>query len=204
MIYDKIAWEKCVTFHGHICPGLVNGFKVAKLALKALGIERAGDEDLIAVVENDACGIDAVQVITGCTLGKGNLIFKDYGKQVYTFGNRLTGEAVRIKINPQEKTKDDEEHQLLRKKVFGGMANPEEKQLFQQKQLARVEKLLAISDEEFCSSQKISFEFPKKARIFATVICEECGEGAMEPRIRIKNGKKVCLPCFGEEYSRGW
>ena len=37
--------------------------------------------------------------MTGCTFGKGNFIFKDYGKQVYTFIRRSDGEAIRISID---------------------------------------------------------------------------------------------------------
>jgi len=43
----------------------------------------------------------------------------------------------------------------------------------------------------------------KKARIFATVISENCGEVAPEHKIRINDSKKVCLDCF-RDYSRGW
>ena len=39
----------------------------------------AADEEIVAIVENDACGVDALQCVTGCTFGKGNLIFRDYG-----------------------------------------------------------------------------------------------------------------------------
>ncbi len=57
------------------------------------------DEEIVAVVENDSCAVDAVQVLTGCTFGKGNLLFKDHGKQVYTFINRNTNDAVRVSLN---------------------------------------------------------------------------------------------------------
>ena len=67
------------TFHGHICPGLIIGYRAAKLAAKELDIRRDKDEELVAVVENDACGVDAIQWLLGCTIGKGNLIFHDQG-----------------------------------------------------------------------------------------------------------------------------
>src|SRR5512147_1538276 len=85
-----------IQFHGHLCPGLALGYRVAKAALRELGAERPEDEELVAVVENDSCAVDAIQFITGCTFGKGNLIFRDYGKHVYTFYDRATGKAVRI------------------------------------------------------------------------------------------------------------
>src|SRR5512136_2011081 len=85
-----------IQFHGHLCPGLALGYRVAKAALRELDAERSGDEELVAVVENDSCAVDAIQFITGCTFGKGNLVFRDYGKHVYTFYNRRTGRGIRI------------------------------------------------------------------------------------------------------------
>jgi formylmethanofuran dehydrogenase subunit E len=204
MTYDVIAWEKSVAFHGHICPGLAIGFKAAQAGLKALGVERAEDEELVAIVENDACGVDAIQVLTGCTIGKGNLIYRDYGKQVYTFANRKTNEAVRVAVNPGLMDARDEEYRQLRVKVFGGTATQEEREKFRVKHREAAQWLLELPDEQFCQWKPIDFQLPVKAIIFPSIICEECGEAAMEPRIRIRNGKKVCLECAGEDYSRGW
>ena len=91
-------FAEVVKFHGHACPGLAFGFRATRLALRELGILRAGDEELVAVVENNSCAVDAIQALAGCTFGKGNLIFKDYGKQVYTFINRNSDEAVRVAV----------------------------------------------------------------------------------------------------------
>ena len=85
-----------IQFHGHLCPGLALGYRVAKAALRELKAERPQDEELVAIVENDSCAVDAIQFITGCTFGKGNLVFRDHGKHVYTFYNRRSGEGVRV------------------------------------------------------------------------------------------------------------
>ncbi len=53
--------------------------------MKLLGTSRDKDEEMVAITENDACGVDAVQFILGCTFGKGNLHFRDYGKQAHRF-----------------------------------------------------------------------------------------------------------------------
>ena len=68
----ETLWERCVAFHGHSCPGLAIGFRAALEGMSALGLplQPVQDEDLVCVSENDACGVDAVQVLTGCTLGK--------------------------------------------------------------------------------------------------------------------------------------
>ena len=81
-----MTYEEIIQFHGHDCPGLAMGYRMATAAMKNLESFRADDEELVAIVENDACGVDALQCITGCTFGKGNLLFRDYGKHVYTIG----------------------------------------------------------------------------------------------------------------------
>jgi formylmethanofuran dehydrogenase subunit E len=98
------AYEKVVAFHGHSCPGLAIGYRMTKAALAFLSSSRAPDEELVAIVENNACGVDAVQFLSGCTFGKGNFIFKDYGKHVYTFYDRKTKRGVRVVLSaPEEK-----------------------------------------------------------------------------------------------------
>jgi formylmethanofuran dehydrogenase subunit E len=87
-----------IAFHGHYCPGVTIGYRAALIAMRELGVERAQDEELVAICETDACGVDAVQVITGCTLGKGNLILRDWGKQVFTFGRRSDGKMLRVAL----------------------------------------------------------------------------------------------------------
>jgi len=203
MCQQPTPWEKCVEFHGHVCPGLVVGYRAAVIALRELGVQRAGDEELVAIVENDACGVDAVQVLTGCTIGKGNLIYRNLGKQVYTFGNRRTGEAVRIAVKPNTINRD-QAHRELQEKVMKGQATDEEKELFWQKHHELSQKIMDLPDDEFCKVTRVQLEFPGKARIFESITCAECGEAAMEPRIRVKDGKLVCLDCAGAEYTRGW
>ena len=101
-------FDNAVKFHGHACPGLAIGYRVANLALQELGV-RASDEELVAIVENDSCAIDAIQLVCGCTFGKGNLIFKDFGKQVYTFIRRPNTEAIRIAVKWEPSPEDPEE-----------------------------------------------------------------------------------------------
>ena len=95
---DAPSYEEVSVFHGHKCPGLAIGYRVALAARELLRAGRAPDEELVTVAENDSCAIDAIQVILGCTAGKGNLIVRDHGKQVYTIHNRATGDGVRISV----------------------------------------------------------------------------------------------------------
>ncbi|MCK5248068.1 formylmethanofuran dehydrogenase subunit E family protein, partial [Candidatus Bipolaricaulota bacterium] len=89
-------FKEVAQFHGHVCPGLAIGYRMTLAALACLSEHRAEDEEIVAIIENDACGVDALQYLSGCTFGKGNLIFDDYGKSVYTLYSRTTGEGVRV------------------------------------------------------------------------------------------------------------
>ena len=64
----------CIEFHGHLCPGLVYGYLVGKEAIKLLHLKRSKDEEIVAISENDSCAVDALQVLLGTSIGKGNLI----------------------------------------------------------------------------------------------------------------------------------
>ncbi|MGI9953326.1 FmdE family protein [Moorellaceae bacterium AZ2] len=195
-------WERAVEFHGHTCPGLAAGYRAAQIALRELKAERAQDEELVAVVETDACGVDAVQVLTGCTLGKGNLLYRDYGKHVFTFICRDSGRAVRIAVKASA-WRQDEAYRELRKRVLSQEAGEEEKALFQHYQEERTRYILEAPEEEICTVRKLKLEPPPKARLFDSVICSVCGEPVAEVRARVREGRPVCIPC-AEHYSRGW
>jgi formylmethanofuran dehydrogenase subunit E len=203
MCVAKTDWEKVVEFHGHSCPGLAVGYRVARIALRELAGERAVDEELVAVVENDACGVDAVQFLTGCTLGKGNLIYRDYGKHVFTFICRNSKKAVRIAVLGSVWRQNEEGYRELRARVFGGKASPQERELFRRHQEERTRYILEAPEDEFCAVRHLTAEPPSRARIFDSVTCAFCAEPVAESRARVREGKLACIPCAGE-YTRGW
>lgn len=169
-------WRKCVDFHGHSCPGLAIGFQAAMAARELLGIEGSEDEEVVCVTENDACGVDAIQVLTGCTLGKGNLIYRPAGKQAFSFFRRDDGEALRLVLKRREWPAEREER---RKAMLGADA------------------------VELFSVQSPHYQLPERAQIFQTVPCEDCREGTAEPYVRLVEGRKLCTDC-AQEYTRGW
>lgn len=173
---NKELWEKCVEFHGHECPGLAIGFRAAVEASKYIGDGKSEDESIVCVTENDACGVDAIQRILSCTMGKGNLIYRGTGKMAFSFFERKSGRKVRFCLKPFEGEMDRE---------------------------GRKKYILEAPFEEIFKISEPSFDLPEEARIFNNVVCEECGESAPEHKIRLMNGKKVCLDCF-KEYKRGW
>ena len=91
-------WNKCAEFHGHVCGGLTMGYRAALYAAELLDLHFSKDEQVVCVAENDACGMDAIQVIPGCSVGKGNLLFHITGKQVWSFYNRKTGKSLRLVV----------------------------------------------------------------------------------------------------------
>ncbi len=189
-------FSEVTDFHGHICPGSALGYKAAQMGLNNLSSSRSEDEEIVTLVENDSCAVDAIQVLTGCTFGKGNLIFNDYGKQVYTFLNRSSGEGVRISLKDSfEMDKIDPKMSILRKKVSSGKSNPAEKELLNEKVQSVANKILEMNGEEIFKAEKVNIALPPKASIFKSINCEKCGELVSEHRIKEINGIKVCIPC---------
>jgi formylmethanofuran dehydrogenase subunit E len=188
-------FDDTVKFHGHACPGLAIGYRVATLALKELGL-RARDEELVAIVENNSCAVDAIQLICGCTFGKGNLIFKDFGKQVYTFIRRPKPEAIRIAVK-WEPPAEDPETEAMWKRYSEGDRSPEVTSAVQDRKALRMNSVLETDDSKLFEIKRISVEMPEPARIYKSITCPSCGEKVMEPRTRMVDGKVVCIPCSG-------
>ncbi|GAQ94816.1 formylmethanofuran dehydrogenase subunit E [Thermodesulfovibrio aggregans] len=192
-----MKFEDVIKFHGHSCPGLAMGYVVAKAALEELGIkDRSQDEEIVCIVENDSCAVDAIQVMVGCTFGKGNLIFRDYGKQVYTFFNRKTGRAVRISVDFE--SKETEEEKKLWQRFMEGDRSPEVLEFVKKRKAEKINKILNAKKEEILKITYPQIKTPKEARVFKSLRCEICGEKVAEVRARILDGKILCIPCFEE------
>jgi formylmethanofuran dehydrogenase subunit E len=193
----QISFPEVTRFHGHVCPGTVIGYRAAKIAIQEFSSEKSVDEELVAIVENDSCSVDAIQVVTGCTFGKGNLRFRDYGKHVYTFINRDTGDAIRISL----KSSMDLEHldptwNELRRKVTSGTATSNEQHDFRKRADRIAEKVMNMPEQDLFNVARIKIaDVPRRARIFRSVTCNKCGELVSEHRARLENGKAVCIPC---------
>ena len=80
-------------------------------------------------MENDSCSVDAVYAIAGCTFGKGNLVFRDYGKHVWKSINRDTREAIRVSLKRSiNRELMDPEWSRLRKMTTSGSATTKDQQ----------------------------------------------------------------------------
>jgi formylmethanofuran dehydrogenase subunit E len=184
--------REAIQFHGHLCPGLSLGYRVAKAALRELKAGRPQDEELVAIVENDSCAADAIQFITGCTFGKGNLIFRDYGKHVYTFFNRRTGKGIRISEDYRG-FEGDQRFPSLKKRQEAGEDVSVEMQAYKMEKAAAI---LHADENELMTITETSTQPPPEARIRGSARCAMCGEKFMESRGRVKNGSIICIPCF--------
>jgi len=167
-----MEYQDIINFHGHSCPGLAIGYRMSNAAMASLEAVRACDEELVAIVENDACGVDALQCVTGCTFGKGNLVFRDYGKQVYTFYSRSTRKGVRVVYHRER----------IPAELHGD-------------RIRLAEYILDAPDEAILSVTPVVVGALEPARIRNSVICPVCGEAVMETRLRELNGQMACIPC---------
>jgi formylmethanofuran dehydrogenase subunit E len=186
--------DQTIAFHGHSCPGLFIGIRAAELALQRLG--HAEEKDLVAVVETDMCGVDAIQFLTGCTFGKGNLIHKDYGKMAFSFYDRNKNVGFRALLRPDISGGSGSELQSLMKKVEEGTADEEEQGRLHRLRKDLQERYMTTDLEKMFIVTEPSFPVPRPARILQSLRCEACGEMTMESRTRRFGGKTLCLSCF--------
>ncbi len=142
--------------------------------------------------------MDAIQSLTGCTFGKGNLIHRDYGKNAFTFYRRSDGKAIRMITRPNGWPPESDERQILFEKVRAGTATDVEKKRFHELHIERAMAVLQVPEEQLFSMREIKGEPPHKARIHESVECEVCGENTMETRIRRFKGQNLCIPCFNQ------
>jgi formylmethanofuran dehydrogenase subunit E len=186
--------EKVKDFHGHMCPGLALGIRAAEIARREIG-PHAEDEEVVAVVETDMCAVDAIQILTGCTFAKGNLIYKDYGKKAFSFYRRSDGKGIRIVALPKARSAPDPERDELVGKLRAGTVTPAEKKRFEELQRLLAEKILHAPLADLFEIKDPPPQVPAPARIHQTIICQVCGEEVMETRIQLVEGKRLCIPC---------
>ena len=180
---DSPVWRNTVRFHGHACPGLAIGYRMALSASSALGLEvslhedscrtLSPDEELVCVAETDACCVDAVQILLGCTLGKGNLLLKLRGKTAMTFYHRPSRNAVRAVWQADVHTPEGRE-------------------------MSRDEKLLhflTAPEEKLLRVYAVPFDPPSRALISRSLVCAKCGELTAEYAVRLHDGQVFCLDC---------
>lgn len=187
-------FQKVVDYHGHVCPGLVTGYRLAKGALAGLGLTSPDEGDLVTVAETDRCTIDAFPIILGCTMGKGKLIVKNCGKQAFTVSCRKLNKAVRV-VTRAEKFQYTREDDALTRKVMSGKASQQEYDIYKVAREKRIQELLTMNDAEMFRVYPVEVQLPDRETIYNSPSCECCSEQVMEPWLRVQGKKIVCMTC---------
>jgi formylmethanofuran dehydrogenase subunit E len=188
--FEELLRES-VRLHGHLCAGQVLGARMAVLGLREAGIgdpKGADRKNVVVFVETDRCAADAIQSITGCSLGKRTLKFLDYGKMAATFVNLRTGTAVRISA------RDDS-----REKAVQYAAGIDDKYA------AQIEAYKIMADRELFEVQQVSVDLRPEdmpGRPRRRLRCEGCGEQVQDMRELRGDGKVLCRACATGGYYR--
>ena len=194
----KKLLEMGIKFHGHKCPAMPLGLKAGLAAMKKLGVERASNKELYCLCETGfshatMCFVDGVQVATGCTFGKSNIEKLNYSKNAITLIDVKKKKAVRVVLNPEFQKKG-----LSSKFVQMRKEGIEPKDIPSEIVDPIIENIMKQPDEVlFKISEVFDYDFKSKKSAFEWYECEECGEIVFSCGVRVKNGKKVCIPCSG-------
>ena len=178
-----------VRIHGHLCPGQVLGVRMSMLGLREIGIADPKGKDrrsVIVFVEMDRCATDAVQSVTGCSLGRRTMKFMDYGKMAATFLNLDTGRAVRVLAK--------EESRQNAKEYLPELGNRYEAQL---------EAYKIMPDDELFDVMEVHVKINPEdmpGRPLRRIKCDSCGEYVQDLREVCRDGKFLCRPCADSGY----
>lgn len=180
-----------VAVHGHICAGQVIGVRMSMLALERIGIidPRGADrKKLYVLVEIDRCATDAIQSVTGCSLGKRSMYFHDFGVMAATFVNLETGRAVRV--TAREEARDLADRYCRQ----GG-----------DKYSRQLEAYKVMTEEELFVVQDVAVDIPAvnlPGRPQRRVQCSRCQDWVQDGREVERAGELLCRSCaLGRYYT---
>jgi formylmethanofuran dehydrogenase subunit E len=181
--------EESTRIHGHICAGQVIGVRMCLLALSLIDIDAPKGSDrkkLYVVVEIDRCATDAIQSVTGCSLGKRSMKWLDYGVMAATFVNLETTKAVRI--TALEEARD------ASKKYCAEIINKYQRQL---------EAYKIMDEEELFRVQNVKVKIPDEnmpGRPLKRVQCARCLDWVQDKRDLLVEGEILCKQCAEGRY----
>lgn len=150
MCVEKTPWEQVIEFHGHTCPGIAIGYRIAVLAQKEMGIRATVDSELLVKAETRSCALDAFQIINKATIGRRALMIEDTHQPIYHFHFTGTQHILKITVNPALMEHLATAHQET--------LSPREKQ---NKNLEMIQYILTLAEADFCSIERISGELTK-------------------------------------------
>lgn len=181
--------EVSTRIHGHICAGQVIGVRMSMLALALLGIDDPDGADrkkLYVIVEIDRCATDAIQSVTGCSLGKRSMKWLDNGIMAATFVNLTSNTAVRITAL--------EEARESAKKYCPEITDKYTRQL---------EAYKIMPEEDLFRIEHVSLVIPPEdlpGKPLRRVQCEGCSDWVQDRRDVNREGKILCRNCATGRY----
>jgi formylmethanofuran dehydrogenase subunit E len=182
--FDDLLAE-AVAFHGHLCPGQVLGIRMAIAGCRELGLERprSAGKRLVVFVEIDRCATDAIQALTGVSLGKRTLKHLDYGKMAATFADVVTGGAVRVSAR-------DGARELAPEWALG---EPDPRR-------AQITAYRVMPEPLLLRIEPVAIAPGWLDRRRRRVACAACGEGINYQREIVRHGRPLCRACAGGAY----
>lgn len=185
---DTAQIDRAVSLHGELCPGLATGIQLARLALREVGESHKGHR-VLATAETDGCAVDAVQALTGCTVGNRRLLTLDHGKLAFRF--RSESRAVRI----SSRRSPGADYRMLHRRVVGGGASVEEMAELQRLHHAEVERILSAALEELFTVEELEAGPLPAPVLDEWLVCPGCGEEVSETRTAELNERRLCIAC---------
>lgn len=187
-------FDEVVEFHGCYCLDIAMGYRVSKALMRTMGDDIKNMKDVYAYVGAPTCAVDAIQKMTGCTLGKRNLIFTNTGKSVFVMQNVKTGKAVRAYCHYW----DNFDHVQLReqrKAAHAPTATPEQKAVFETLLDHQVHGILMAAEATLFTLGNVILAASPKSSKYISEPCAVCGEFAKVDLLRDEDGKKLCSEC---------
>jgi formylmethanofuran dehydrogenase subunit E len=192
----ELALKEIGDFRRAVEPGIAYGIKMIFGVKNYLKIKDFKKVNLLVIAETSRCLPDAIQFLCGCTIGNRRLVIKDVGKMAATFIDRDANRSVRVTISPKFQKQDVKHSKKLIKL--------KEKLDFEEIESIRLQdsqEILEIPNTELLRIQEVEITEPL-SEIFlpsGILLCEKCGESIKESKVKIKDGKKLCLVCVGLE-----
>jgi len=191
--------EWAYEFHGHRCPFMPIGYRMGRLAMRELGVEREQDHGLFAFPElgvghPQTCMMDGVQVATGCTYGKLLMDKKFYGKLALVLYHPEKG-AVRVAMRPEfADAMAKFEFFTYRKRGI------EPSQIPAPVVNEVTDWMFAQPDEGVFKVERLpEYSYKPVKGSFNRTQCAKCGEYVFDRYVRMVDGQPHCIPCSGYE-----
>ena len=198
---------KAAEIHGHFCPGVAVGVMAALYGLRSLGVEtQVFDgimEDLLAIVELNACFVDGIQAVSGCTLGNNALIYRDLGRMAVTFTRRGLGKGFRVRLRADFKDLVNrlapEFYPLMEKVIMQRKGGAEDMDAFREQGRRAAFGLIELDFTDIFRTQWVSPQLPDYAPISPLVTCPRCNEAVLATKT-VTRGETggMCLACTGQ------